>query len=119
VIELDRNDKRRLPVSLMRVSENGGLETALKAAPTEWGDFLRYHYLQLDFTKITKPGMYVVKYGNYQTEPFQISKDVFKNDVWQPTLEYFLPAQMCHMRINDKYRVWHGCATWMMPAWRL
>jgi endoglucanase len=108
VIELDRNDKRRLPVSLMRVAENGGLETALKAAPTEWGDFLRYHYLQLDFTKITKPGMYVVKYGAYQTEPFQISKDVFKNDVWQPTLEYFMPAQMCHMRINDKYRVWHG-----------
>jgi endoglucanase len=108
VIELDRNDKRRLPVSLMRVAENGGLETALKEAPTEWGDFLRYHYLQLNFTKITKPGMYVVKYGAYQTEPFQISKDVFKNDVWQPTLEYFMPAQMCHMRINDKYRVWHG-----------
>jgi endoglucanase len=108
VIELDRNDKRRLPVSLLRVAENGGLETALKAMPTEWGDFLRYHYLQLNFTKITKPGMYVVKYGAYQTEPFQISKDVFKNDVWQPTLEYFMPAQMCHMRINDKYRVWHG-----------
>ena len=108
VIELDRNDKRRLPVSLMRVAENGGLETALKATSTEWGDFLRYHYLQLNFTKITKPGMYVVKYGAYQTEPFQISKDVFKNDVWQPTLEYFMPAQMCHMRINDKYRVWHG-----------
>ena len=108
VIELDHNDKRRLPVSLLRVSENGGLETVLKAAPTEWGDFLRYHYLQLDFTKVTRPGMYVVKYGSYQTEPFQISKDVFKNDVWQPTLEYFLPAQMCHMRINDKYRVWHG-----------
>jgi hypothetical protein len=28
--------------------------------------------------------------------------------VWQPTLEYFLPIQMCHMRINDRYRVWHG-----------
>jgi endoglucanase len=108
VIELDHNDKKRLPVSLMRVAENGGLEVALKATPKEWGDFLRYHYLQLDFTKITKPGMYVVKYGNYQTEPFQISKDVFKNDIWQPTVEYFMPAQMCHMRVNDKYRVWHG-----------
>lgn len=108
VIELDRHDKRRLPVSLLRVAENGGFETAIQTTPAEWGDFLRYHYLRLDFTKITKPGMYVVKYGTYQTEPFQISKDVFKNDVWQPTLEYFMPAQMCHMRINDKYRVWHG-----------
>src|SRR5699024_5490856 len=23
-------------------------------------------------------------------------------------LEYFLPVQMCHMRLNQKYRVWHG-----------
>ncbi|HKG06966.1 MAG TPA: glycoside hydrolase family 9 protein, partial [Pedobacter sp.] len=61
-----------------------------------------------DFTKITRPGMYVVKYGTRQSEPFQISESVFKNDVWQPTLAYFMPAQMCHMRINDKYRVWHG-----------
>jgi len=22
-------------------------------------------------------------------------------------LEYFLPIQMCHMRVNEKYRVWH------------
>ena len=108
VIELDKNDKRVLPVSLMRINENGGLITALKATPTIWGDFLRYHYLQFDFTKITKPGMYLVKYGNYQTEPFQISTDVFRNDVWQPTLSYFLPIQMCHMRVNEKYRVWHG-----------
>jgi endoglucanase len=52
--------------------------------------------------------MYVVKYGNYQTEPFQISSDVYKRNVWQPTMEYFLPAQMCHMRVNERYRVWHG-----------
>ncbi|WPV00548.1 glycoside hydrolase family 9 protein [Mucilaginibacter sp. cycad4] len=108
VIELDRNDKKVLPVSLLRVDENGGLVAVLKATPNNWGDFLRYHYLQFDFSKIIKPGMYVVKYGSYQTEPFQISTDVFKNDVWQPTLSYFLPIQMCHMRVNEKYRVWHG-----------
>jgi hypothetical protein len=33
---------------------------------------------------------------------------VFKRDVWQPTLEVFLPVQMCHMRVAEKYRVWHG-----------
>jgi hypothetical protein len=108
VIELDAKDNRRLPASLLRVLENGGFETALKMIPKDWGKFLRYHYLQFDFSKIKKPGMYVVRYDKYQTEPFQISTDVFKRDVWQPTLEYFLPVQMCHMRVNDKYRVWHG-----------
>ncbi|MGI4729218.1 MAG: glycoside hydrolase family 9 protein [Janthinobacterium lividum] len=108
VIELDAHDTKRAPLSLLRVAENGGFKTALKATPKEWGNFLRYHYLQLDFTSVEKPGMYVVQYGSYQSQPFQISKDVYKQDVWQPTLEYFLPAQMCHMRVNDKYRVWHG-----------
>jgi len=108
VIELDKRDKRRLPVSVLRVDEKGGLVQIMNTQPKDWGNFLRYHYMQLDFSKVTDPGMYVIKYDAYQTEPFQISKDVFKNDVWQPTLAYFLPVQMCHMRVNDKYRVWHG-----------
>ena len=108
VIETDVNDTRKLPVTLLRVTENGGYEKAMEVAPKNWGKFLRYNYYQLDFTKIEKPGMYVVKYDNYQTEPFQIHSKVFDRNVWQPTLEYFLPAQMCHMRVNDRYKVWHG-----------
>lgn len=108
VIERDLSDDRRLPATLYRVSENGGLEKAKEATPADWGDFLRYHYLQFDFTDVTKPGMYKIKYDNYETEPFQISAAVYERHVWQPTLEYFLPAQMCHMRVNDRDRVWHG-----------
>lgn len=107
-IEIDANDTRRSTASLIRIMENGGIKTVMEAAPKEWGKFLRYQYLQLDFTAVTAPGMYIVKYGDYKSEPFQINKDVFSRHVWQPTLEYFLPAQMCHMRINERYRVWHG-----------
>lgn len=108
VIELDKHDSKKLQASLLRVKENGGFDNIKTGTPSDWGNFLRYHYLQFDFSIVTRPGMYVVRYGSYQTEPFQISADVFKNDVWQPTLTYFLPAQMCHMRVNEKYRVWHG-----------
>jgi hypothetical protein len=108
IIELDANDSKKQTASLLRIKEDGGFETVLQESPKDWGNFLRYHYLQFDFSKIQKQGMYIVKYGNSQTTPFQINKDVYKHDVWQPTLEYFLPAQMCHMRVNDKYRVWHG-----------
>src|SRR5690606_22584660 len=76
--------------------------------PDEWGRFLRYHYLRLDFSDLRTPGLYVVRYGDLKTHVFRIHSDVFKRHVWQPTLEYFLPAQMCHMRVNEKYRVWHG-----------
>src|SRR5579871_5983378 len=108
VIELDAKDKRKLPVSLLRINENGGFETVLHSEAKDWGNFLRYHYLQFDFTQIRKPGMYEIVYGGDTTKPFQVSDSVYARNVWQPTLEYFLPIQMCHMRVNDKYRVWHG-----------
>jgi mannose/cellobiose epimerase-like protein (N-acyl-D-glucosamine 2-epimerase family) len=108
VIELDAHDTRRFPALLLRTKPGGGTETILKGQPKDWGKFLRYHYLQFDFSKVKEPGMYMVRYGNYHSDPFQIGEGVFREDVWQPTLEYFLPVQMCHMRVNDKYRVWHG-----------
>ena len=108
VIELDKNDHRKLQPELLRVDEKGGLTPILKNGAEDWGDFLRYHYLRFDFSKIKTPGMYKVRYGNVETNPFQISSSVYDRDVWQPTLEYFLPVQMCHMRVNEKYRVWHG-----------
>jgi len=109
VIELDAKENNLQDATLLRLKESGGFETALRSRPKKWGKFLRYNYLQFDFTSVQNPGMYVVKYGAYQTEPFQISNEVYSRNVWQPTLEYFLPAQMCHMRVNERYRVWHGC----------
>jgi hypothetical protein len=108
VVETDPADERRPKAVLVRAKEGGGFENVLEQAPAEWGRFLRYLYFRFDFSGVKRPGVYFVRYGDYQTEPFQISADVYKRHVWQPTLEYFLPAQMCHVRVNDRYRVWHG-----------
>ena len=108
VIETDKNDTDVQQVKLLRINNEGGTSEILSQQPYLWGDFLRYKYYQLDFSEIIDPGMYQVQYGDYTTEPFQISSDVFKRNVWQPTLEYFLPVQMCHMLVNDCYKVWHG-----------
>src|SRR5690606_7378028 len=77
------------------------------AKPDEWGRFLRYQYLRLDFTAVQQPGLYGVRYGDRESHIFRIEDDVCKRGVWQPTLDYYLPAQMCRMRVNEKYRVWH------------
>ena len=108
VIELDAVDKERATASVLRISENGASDKVLEARPVDWGDFLRYHYLQFDFSGVQEPGMYVIKYGESRSNPFRIADDVYEHNVWQPTLDYFLPVQMCHMRVNDRYRVWHG-----------
>jgi hypothetical protein len=108
VIETDKYDDDVQPVKLLRINNEGGTTEIISQAPSEWGDFLRYKYYQLDFSEVKEPGMYQVQYEDYTTEPFQIAEDVFQRDVWQPTLEYFLPVQMCHMLVNDRYKIWHG-----------
>lgn len=108
IIEMDARDQVTQDVLVLRVSENGGTETVEKVKPTPWGKFLRYNYAQVDFTSVDKPGIYKLQYGKTTTHAFQISPALYKRHVWQPTLEYFLPVQMCHMRVNDRYKVWHG-----------
>jgi hypothetical protein len=107
VIELDRNDTDLGQAALYRVGE-GGLERIDEKPASDWGRFLRYHYLRFDFTDVVTPGSYVVGYGDRRSNVFQISPGVFERNVWQPTVEYFLPVQMAHMRVDDHYRVWHG-----------
>lgn len=108
LIELDVNDKVSENAILMRVSEGNNPEQVLAAMPKLWGKFLRYNYAQFDFTGVSTEGLYYIQYGNSKTELFKISNSVYKSDVWQPTLQYFLPIQMCHMRVVEKYKVWHG-----------
>ena len=76
--------------------------------PKLWGDFLRYKYYTADFSDVIEPGLYYVRIGTRAcSEVFRIADDVYDRGVWQPVIEYFLPVQMCHMRVAEKYRVWH------------
>ncbi len=108
-IELDKRETDIQKAALHKVSVTGEYQTIIEQKPKEWGQYLRYKYALLDFSDIKEPGIYRVKYGNFTSNSFQIDPNVYKHHVWQPTLDYFVPIQMCHMRVNQKYRVWHGC----------
>lgn len=107
-IELDKRETVIQKASLQKVNPSGEYRTVMEKQPELWGQYLRYKYAIFDFSEIAEPGIYVVQYGDLTSNPFQIDRNVYKRHVWQPTLEYFLPMQMCHMRVNQKYRVWHG-----------
>ncbi len=108
ILEFDVRDTTRRNVILQRIGQAGQVKTVIDRKPAEWGKFLRYQYATLDFSDVKEPGVYVVRYGDQVSNPFRINADVFTREVWQPTLEYFLPAQMCHMKVLEKYRLWHG-----------
>jgi hypothetical protein len=107
IIELDEKDKTTQAVSLLRINADGSKTTVLKSTATPWGKYLRYQYAVFDFTSIKEPGLYQLQLGAQTTPAFPIGADVLGNS-WQPTLDFFMPVQMDHMRIKEAYRTWHG-----------
>ena len=106
VIETDKRDNTIEQLQVVRIDANG--ETVVRTIePKVWGNFLRYRYLTADLSDITEAGLYQLRYANAQSSVFRISDDVYSRGVWQPVIEYFLPVQMCHMRVSEKYRIWH------------
>ena len=106
VIETDKRDNTIEPLQVVRIDADG--ETVVRAIqPKVWGNFLRYRYLTADLSDVTEAGFYQLRYASAQSSVFRIADNVYDRGVWQPVIEYFLPVQMCHMRVSEKYRIWH------------
>lgn len=106
VIETDARDESLSDLQLIRFDAQGE-QMVRTLQPKVWGSFLRYRYLTADISDITRPGLYQLRYQQSRSSVFRIADDVYDRGVWQPVIEYFLPVQMCHMRVTEKYRVWH------------
>jgi hypothetical protein len=110
VIETDPNDGFNARVQLLRLAPDGRHETVLDKPPQLWGDLLRYRYFHFDFSEVSRAGIYQLVLNRQRSEPFRIAADVYDQNVWQPTLDYFLPIQMTHMRVKEKYKLWHDAS---------
>ncbi|MEJ2506924.1 MAG: glycoside hydrolase family 9 protein, partial [Ignavibacteriaceae bacterium] len=108
VVELDKSINNFDTIQLIKINSDSGEIVKEDDQPSVWGNFLRYKYLRFDFSDVMGEGIYKIKYDNVESNEFEIKKNIYARDIWQPSLEYFLPVQMCHMRIEDRYKVWHG-----------
>ncbi|MFA9389803.1 MAG: glycoside hydrolase family 9 protein [Prolixibacteraceae bacterium] len=106
VIETDQSIENIQAIDLYKLTSDG-LQKVKELNAEKWGLFLRYNYFIADFSDVKEEGMYQLKLGSEVSNPFKIDTKVYQNHVWQPVIDYFLPVQMCHMRVNDHYRVWH------------
>ena len=106
IIETDTREMSVCEAELIRIDADN-VQVVKKIKPEIWGKFLRYNYLKVDFSDVDAEGLYQIRYGDSLSSVFRIAHDIYDRGVWQPVVEYFLPVQMCHMRVNEKYRVWH------------
>lgn len=107
VLELDPRDEVRGDVRLYLVTTEGRTQLVKTMTPKPWGKFLDCQYAVADFSEVRRPGIYFLKFREAKAGPFRISSDVYAQ-AWQPTLEYFLPVQMCHVEVDEGVRTWHG-----------
>ncbi|WP_294066513.1 glycoside hydrolase family 9 protein [Proteiniphilum sp. UBA1028] len=107
VIELDRNDTPAGEATLYRITGEGSLIPEYYGKTKSWGRYMRYNYLQFDFSTVTETGIYCIEYNGRRTNAFPISRDVYQG-IWHKTMDVWLPVQMDHMTVNEGYRTWHG-----------
>lgn len=107
VLELDPRDTAAGKASLYKLTPSGARELVKAGILKPWGRFLYYKYSIFDFSDVVAPGAYVLEYGGQSAGPFRIDPKVYET-AWQPTLEVFLPVQMCHVSVRERNRFWHG-----------
>jgi endoglucanase len=107
VIETDPKDKVAKKMQLLRLAPDGKHEVVLDKALKNHSNFLRFRYFHFDFSEVTREGLYQLVLGDTHSEPFRIANNAYDQNVWQPTIDYFLPIQMAHMRVKEKYKLWH------------
>lgn len=107
VIELDPRAAAGAPVTMYKLQIDGDRKAVKTAAAKPWGKFLRYNYEIFDFSEFREPGMYVIESRGATAGPFEIGSGIYQQ-AWKPTLEYFLPVQMCHVAVQEGSRTWHG-----------
>ena len=107
VVELDKRTVSYETAEILKINPDGSKTKVLTVTTIPGGKYLRYNYAICDFSALKDPGIYLMQYGEVSSNLFRISSDIYDRYVWQPTLEYFLPVQMCHMRVEQGSRVWH------------
>ena len=108
VLESDPNDTSSRTATLLRIAADGSTAAVLSKPAEHWGRWLRYDYDRFDFSAVRASGVYEIAYRGVTSAPFRIADDVYGPAVWTPSLDTYLPEQMDHVLVRDRYRVWHG-----------
>ena len=107
VIELDKRDKVLSQASVYSIAEDGSEKEVFRGKIEPWGDYFKYHYVKFNFSEVTEPGIYFIRYGNHRTNNFLVETDVYDH-ITDATNDIWIPIHMNHMFVSDAYRVWHG-----------
>lgn len=108
VIELDPLFEAPKTARVLRLAPDGEYREAFQSEIKPWGKWMRYQYARFDFSALHEPGIYAIEYAGHLNTPFRIAEQVYREHVWQASLDTYLPVQMDHVKVREGYRIWHG-----------
>jgi endoglucanase len=108
VIELDPLFDAPKTARVLRLAPDGEYREVFHSEIKPWGKWMRYQYARFDFSSLHEPGIYAIEYAGHLNTPFRIAEDVYREHVWQASLDTYLPVQMDHVKVREGYRIWHG-----------
>ncbi len=110
MIEMDPLDQAATTARVLRLDATGDYKPVFEAAIKPWGRWLRYQYASFDFTAVHDAGIYRIEFQGRSFGPFRIAANLYRQGVWQPSLDTYLAVQMDHVKVRESYRVWHGAS---------
>ncbi len=111
VLEIDGRDQwGDLEASIERETPAGGSDTVFISEFVPFEDEYRKRFALLDFSDLEEPGRYRIVWSGGSSEWFPIDAGIYRG-LWRPTLEKFLPFQMCHLAVDlgDGLRAHAAC----------
>lgn len=99
VLEWPKGDPR--PDDRARLERRGGgVVKGGKFGSIETADHFQDNFATFDFSEVREPGEYRVVWADGKTGWFPVGKSVFPDRLWLPTLDRFIPFQMCHAEVE-------------------
>ncbi len=68
--------------------------------PTQTVDDFQNNYAEFDFSGLNRPGEYRIVWSEGKSEWFQVKESVFDESLWEKTMDYFIPFEMCHAEVD-------------------
>jgi len=89
------------PDDRVRVEErNGKVLKKGRFGRTQSVYYMQNDYATFDFSEVKAPGEYRVVWSGGETDWFPIRASVFEDRLWHPTLDTFIPFEMCHAAVS-------------------
>ncbi len=87
------------PDDRVRLEKDGAVVKEGRLTPAADYDYMQSSFGVFDFADVRTPGTYRIVWSG-GAEDVSVRESIFEDRLWEPTLDYFMPWEMCHAAVK-------------------